>query len=223
MKTIEVKNAVYSYGGNHNVVLPELQLGSGEHIFIAGASGSGKTTLLGALAGTHIVKDGIVLVHGREYKTMRPSQRDRFRADHIGYVFQQFNLINYLTVYENIALAAKLSRERMQRLKNPLKQEIEWLSQKLQIAELLGKKAGQVSVGQSQRIAIARALLGEPEIVLADEPTSALDADNRHRFIDLLFESLGKATTLIFVSHDRTLEKHFERTIELKTLREAIV
>lgn len=192
-----------------------MQISGGERVFVAGSSGSGKTTLLGLLAGTHIASEGIVRVYGREYKEMRASQRDRFRADHIGYVFQQFNLISYLTVYENIALAVKMSKQRMHNLKGSLKDEIDQIAEKLQISELLSKKADEISVGQAQRVACARAVLGTPEILLADEPTSALDADNRYRFLDLLFAGLSSSTTLIFVSHDRSLESHFDRSIEL--------
>lgn len=221
MKTIELTNATYSYDKSHTIPLPDMAINAGERIFVAGSSGSGKTTLLGVLAGTHIATEGLVRLHGQEYKKMSAFKRDRFRADHIGYIFQQFNLITYLSVYDNIALSVKMSKLRMQRLQNPLKSEIDHIAEKLKISELLHKNANEVSVGQAQRVACARALLGAPEIVLADEPTSSLDMQNRHRFLDLLFETMTPSTTLIFVSHDRSLETHFHNTIELDAAGES--
>lgn len=218
MKTIELEEVAYSYQREKRISFPDLAVQAGEHIFIAGASGSGKTTLLGLLAGIHTASEGSVRVQGHDFKSMRSYKRDRFRADHIGYIFQQFNLIPYLSVYDNIALTVKMSTNRMKRLTASLDQEIRTIADKLHITELLGEQANAVSVGQAQRIACARAILGSPEIILADEPTSALDLENRHRFLELLFESVSPTTTVVFVSHDRSLESHFQSTYELKTL-----
>lgn len=210
MKAVDITGVVVHYPSK-KVALPDMQVGSGERLFIYGKSGSGKSTLLSLLAGILLPKEGKVKVLGEDIGKMKTLQRDRFRADNIGYIFQQFNLISYLSVYENIELGVSMSK-----LRSASPKDIELLSKKLDISNVLQNSANQISVGQAQRTACARALLGQPKIILADEPTSALDADNRENFLQLLFASLQEDTTLLFVSHDRSLEKNFDRSLELE-------
>jgi putative ABC transport system ATP-binding protein len=197
--------------------VPALEVARGERVFVYGPSGSGKTTLLGLLAGVLRATSGTVRVLGRDLATMSGAERDAFRAEHVGYVFQMFNLIPYLSVRENVTLPARLHAGRRARVRGgDPDAEARRLTEQLGIGGLLEERVTALSVGQQQRVAAARALLGSPELVIADEPTSALDADRRERFVELLFRSCADAgTTLVFVSHDRQLEPLFDRAISL--------
>lgn len=201
------------------VAIDQLRLESGEHLFVRGASGSGKTTLLNLLAGIHTPTGGEVRLLGTDLASLSPSRRDQFRADHLGVVFQQFNLLPYLTTLENVTLSCAFSRRKAARSASSVgtKAAARSLLTSLNLAdELHTARVAELSVGQQQRVAVARALLGSPEIVIADEPTSALDADNRDRFLELLFREVeAQGSTLIFVSHDPQLAERFDRSIEL--------
>lgn len=191
--------------------IPELTIGRGERVFLFGPSGSGKTTLLGLLAGVLAGYTGTVEVLGQDMAKLHGSARDAFRGAHIGYIFQQFNLIPYLTVEENITLPGRLHPARGKQAG-----DVQAVAQRLGIAPLLRRGVTQLSVGQQQRVAAARALLGGPELLIADEPTSSLDFDHRERFLDLLFENCALAhSTLLFVSHDRSLAGKFDRQLSL--------
>ena len=215
---VALRDARFAYRRGREVLhVPALAVSHGERVFVYGPSGSGKTTLLGLLAGVLRATAGEVRVLGHDLATMGGGARDAFRAEHVGYVFQQFNLIPYLSVRENVTLPARLSARRRARL-GALSPEAaaERLAERLEIRELLDEAVTALSVGQQQRVAAARALLGAPELVIADEPTSALDADRRARFLELLFASCAEAgSTLVFVSHDRALEPMFDRAIDL--------
>lgn len=206
------------------VSIDDLQLEAGEHLFVRGSSGSGKTTLLNLLCGIHTPSSGSVRILGEDLAQLAPSRRDRFRADHIGVVFQQFNLLPYLSTLENVTLACSFSgRKRRRAAENAaVKDTARRLLTDLNLArDLHGASVNKLSVGQQQRVAVARALIGGPEILIADEPTSALDADNRDRFMDLLFrETEARGCTLIFVSHDPQLAARFDRSIELDSALE---
>lgn len=211
----------FAYPGGASILdIPALHIARGERVFLHGPSGSGKTTLLGLIAGVLAPTTGRVQVLGNNLGTMSSAQRDRFRAAHIGYVFQMFNLIPYLSVRENIALPARLSKLRRERLAGAdLDSETTRLAAGLEIENLLDARISALSVGQQQRVAVARALIGSPELVVCDEPTSALDADLRDRFLELLFASVQKAgSTLVFVSHDLSLAERFGRTVALPQL-----
>lgn len=196
--------------------IPDLTVKTGEHTFIYGPSGSGKTTLLGLLAGILQPQEGRVTLLGRRLSSLQGSLRDRFRGDHIGYIFQMFNLIPYLTVRQNILLPLEMSRLRASRLKRSVDEEVSDLASGLGIAALLDKPVTELSVGQQQRVAAARALMGRPEILIADEPTSALDFNHRENFLKTMFSAAEKAgTTVLFVSHDQTLRPLFARCLSL--------
>lgn len=221
---IRLEDVRFSYGKGREVLrIRDFETKRGEHVFVFGPSGSGKTTLLGLLAGVLRASSGAVRVLGQDLTAMSPSQRDAFRASHIGYIFQLFNLIPYLNVRDNITLPCKLSRDRIRRVKDAsLRVSVQRIADHLGIAQLLNESVTNLSVGQQQRVAAARSLIGTPELVIADEPTSSLDYDHRERFVELLFqECRDSGSTLIFVSHDRTLMPLFHRCVSLSEINEA--
>lgn len=223
---IEIRDLQFSYSGQTTPTLsiPEFSVVRGEELFLYGPSGTGKTTLLEMFSGVLKPTKGSLKILGCDFVKMSDAERDSFRAEHMGYVFQNFNLINYLSVQENIELPLHLSAARRARLGSvDTEMVIRALCGNLGIADLLGKKVGELSVGQQQRVAVARALLGKPDLLLADEPTSALDADHRERFLKLMFElSELYGTTVVFVSHDRSIEKLFSRSISLDSINKVV-
>jgi putative ABC transport system ATP-binding protein len=205
--------------------IAEFTVAAGERIFIYGPSGCGKTTFLGLLAGVLTASAGKIEVLGRDLTQMKQVSRDRFRGSHMGYIFQQFNLIPYLSGLENITLPCKLSLERRERLGGiGLEESASSLAKILSVDKEIHKSPGELSVGQQQRVAATRALLGKPEIIIADEPTSALDFDQRERFLNLLLsESEKSGSAVLFVSHDRSLAKLFHRAISIPELNKSRV
>ncbi|MCG8428452.1 MAG: ABC transporter ATP-binding protein [Chromatiales bacterium] len=207
--------------------LEMLNVAAGEQVFIEGPSGSGKSTLLSLLAGVTTPQRGRVEVLGREISQLSAVQRDHFRAHHIGYIFQQFNLIPYLSMVENVTLPCRFSPQRRNRaLENAatVEEEALRLLSHLDMADdkMLARPVTSLSVGQQQRVAAARALMGSPELLIADEPTSALDSSRREGFIKLLFEECKQTgSTLLFVSHDASLKHLFSRTIHLADINAA--
>ena len=195
------------------------QITSGQHVFLYGQSGSGKTTLLNIIAGIIQPENGTVCISDKPITQLSQSQKDRFRAENLGVIFQQFNLIPYLSVYDNVRMCERfsgkqLSHERLMRLFDGLQLK----------GDLLTKPASQLSVGQQQRVAVARALFHEPTLIIADEPTSALDEDNRNFFIEtLLTQAEETRATVLFVSHDKTLAGHFHQQVDMKTLNQVEV
>ena len=184
---------------------------AGEKIFVHGPSGCGKSTFLNLISGMLVASDGRVDVLGKSLNKMSGRQRDTFRAHHIGYVFQQFNLIPYLDAISNIQLARHFNRGN---ITSQAQEEIEELLLSLNVSPSdWHKTTDKLSIGQQQRIAIARAFINKPEILIADEPTSSLDEENRYKFMSLLTDLVAKNnTTLVFVSHDNALSKNFDRS-----------
>lgn len=223
---VEIRDLQYTYSGQNKptVRIPEFSIVRGEELFLYGPSGTGKTTLLELLAGVLRPQQGTLKILGCDFSQMSASERDAFRAEHMGYVFQNFNLIPYLSVQENISLPLHLSAARRARLGSvDTSMVIRALCGNLGIADVLGKKVAELSVGQQQRVAVARALLGKPDLLLADEPTSALDTDHREKFLKLLFElSDLYGTTVVFVSHDRSIETLFTRSISLESINKVV-
>jgi putative ABC transport system ATP-binding protein len=225
MRLVEIHNLEFSYPDGEKILsIPEWSLKTEEKIFLYGPSGTGKTTFLEILAGVLVPQKGMVQFLSTDLVTLSASERDQFRAAHMGYIFQNFNLIPYLSVEENIALPCRLSRERRAHLEEKnINQEIHHLCDSLGIAELLNKNVSKLSVGQQQRVAVARALLGKPSLILADEPTSALDYDHREKFLNLLFELCAECKTgLVFVSHDRSIEHLFDRSLSLHEINRGV-
>jgi putative ABC transport system ATP-binding protein len=218
----------WSAGGVPIVDIDSLQLQAGERLFLRGPSGSGKSTLLSLLAGVVVAQAGSVAVLGQDLGSLGAAQRDRFRADHLGVIFQMFNLIPYLSVVENVTLPCGFSPRRSARARRTtgsVRGEALRLLEHLDMAhgDLLGRPVTELSVGQQQRVAAARALIGAPELLIADEPTSSLDADRRGAFLDLLFrECERERAALVFVSHDASLAPLFDRTTEFSALNRAV-
>lgn len=222
---VEIKNLKFKYPSSTHLTIdiPDLQISKGTKVFLHGPSGTGKSTLLELLAGVLSPSEGQIKILNENLSELTSAAKDQFRSNHIGYIFQSFNLIPYLSVQENISLPLYFSTEK--RKKVNLEHEnavIMDLTTMLGVDHLLKKKITELSVGQQQRVAAARALVGSPELILADEPTSALDYDHREKFIKLLFSVAEKNnSTVIFVSHDKTLEKIFDKTISLAEINKA--
>lgn len=218
---IELKNVVFYYQtAAWQLSLPELTLQQGQHLFIKGASGSGKTTLLNLLAGIITPKQGEIKLGGEQFSSLSPAKRDTLRARNIGVVFQQLNLITYLSVLDNVLLSGHFAGL----AKTAGEQRAKTLLQSLGLGpELISQPAAALSVGQQQRVAIARALLTRPALLIADEPTSALDADNRDSFMQVLLEQAGACqTSVIFVSHDASLRRYFSQQLDMQQLAQGV-
>ena len=218
----------FAYRAGETVLdIAELTVAAGEKLFVEGPSGSGKSTLLGLLGGVLTPSAGTVEVRGETLSAMSAAARDRFRADHVGFVFQMFNLLPYLSVVENVALPCRFSASRAQtaqRSGGSIAAEARRLLQRLGLAsaDLLQRGVTSLSIGQQQRVAAARALIGRPALLVADEPTAALDADNRERFVRLLIEECDAAgSAAVFVSHDPSLAASFDRSVSLPELNRA--
>lgn len=196
-----------------------LDIARGERMLLVGPSGGGKSTLLSLLCGVLTPGSGSVTVLGTDIGRLPGAARDRFRAEHLGVVFQMFNLLPYASVLDNVLLPLRFAPERRARAARAgVRAEATRLLRSLGLEEQLhdGARASSLSVGQQQRVAAARALIGAPEIIVADEPTSALDHDRQTAFLDLLFgEAARTGTTVIMVSHDASLAAQFDRIIHL--------
>ncbi len=209
---VQLNRVQFSYKGDHQrrlLNITQWAVNRGERVLIHGPSGAGKTTLLNILSGLLTCTRGEVAVMDQRLDKMSAKQRDRFRANNIGCVFQRFNLIPYLNAIDNIGLASTFSaagnaqwRDEASALLNSLMiEQTDW-----------AKPTSNLSMGQQQRVAIARALINSPALLIADEPTSSLDSENRDNFLAILMELIGKRDmTLIFVSHDMALAEHFTR------------
>lgn len=207
----------WSGGLGFRLEVPEFTVGVGEKVLLLGESGSGKSTLLSLICGIIAPAKGEVTVHGTELAGLSRHRRDRFRADTIGVIFQQFNLLPHATPLENILLPLRFSPRRRARIKTP-RDEALGLARSLGLADRLVSDtlAAELSVGQQQRVAVARAMIGQPPLIVADEPTSALDVSAQSSFLDLLFHQISQAKcTLLMVSHDERLGVKFDRVIDL--------
>ncbi|HIQ44978.1 MAG TPA: ABC transporter ATP-binding protein [Pseudomonas oleovorans] len=224
---IELANLGFAWPGQAQLLdIPDFTLARGETLFLKGPSGSGKTTLLGLLGGVQRAQSGHIRLLGQDLAQLSAAARDRFRVDHTGYIFQQFNLLPFLSVRENVELPCRFSRQRAERAQQrhgSIDAAATALLEHLGLrAELLERRADELSIGQQQRVAAARALIGQPELVIADEPTSALDFDAREAFLQLLFaECRAAGASLLFVSHDQSLASLFDRNVSLSELNRA--
>ncbi len=222
---IRVEDLSYRWDvhSEHSLQIEQFALQPEQTVFVHGPSGSGKTTLLSLLVGVLKPQQGTIELLGYPLPRLGGGRRDSLRADHVGMIFQQFNLIPYLTPLENVLLPCQFSKLRTQRALSQsasIEKEALRLLEHLDMtdSQLLRLPVHQLSVGQQQRVAAARALIGAPELVIADEPTSSLDADRRQAFIELLFnECQTSGSALLFVSHDRQLASHFDRQVGLQS------
>ena len=207
--------------------IPSFVLESGETVFLEGPSGCGKTTLLNILSGIVVPEVGSVKINGFEFTTENNATRDSFRADHIGVIFQMFNLIPYLSPLDNVILPCKFSERRhkssVAKSNSVKKEALRLLKQmKLTTETICNSPTLELSMGQQQRVAAARSLIGAPQLIIADEPTSALDQDSRQNFLKLLFDEVVAAgSTLLLVSHDADLARLFDRKIKFSDINKA--
>jgi putative ABC transport system ATP-binding protein len=205
--------------------IPAFTIAPGERLFLHGPSGGGKSTLLGILAGVIVPTAGTVRIGGTDLVALAAGARDRFRADHVGIIFQQFNLLPYLSILDNVLLPCRFSARRRQRASQggaTARAEADRLLGRLGIDPALRQRpVAELSVGQRQRVAAARALIGAPDLIVADEPTSALDARNQRHFLDLLLAECAAPSALVLVSHDLRLAERFDRSVALADLNRA--
>ena len=209
---ISVENLNYSLGNNtkFSLKINKFVLKKSDSFLIYGDSGAGKSTFLNLLSGTLRPQEGAINILGKNIVDSSSAVKDKIRGDHFGIVFQTFNLLPYITVKNNILLGKAYSNRKQLLSSND---EVKILMDKLSLnyKDFVDRKAYELSIGQQQRVAVARALIGKPEIIIADEPTSALDQDNQKEFINLLFKSLDENEQgLIMVSHDKKLSNKFK-------------
>lgn len=222
---LHFSNVLFRWQAGHapSLNISDLCISKGESIFLYGPSGSGKSTLLSLAGGIITPEQGQVTVLGKDMGALSGAARDRFRVDHAGFIFQQFNLIPYLSMLDNVLLPCRLSARRRQRASDvygsPLSAAAALLHTLGLDANLYQRAVTGLSIGQQQRVAAARALIGQPEIIIADEPTSALDADRQNDFIALLLQQCAShSSSLLFVSHDHRLASHFTRELDLQSI-----
>ncbi len=214
----------FAWGGADGFALAisDFRLARGERILILGPSGSGKSTFLSLLAGIVVPAQGQLEVLGTETSALSSFARDRFRAEHFGIIFQMFNLLPYGSVLDNVVLPLSFAAKRRARATSGggAEAEAQRLLTNLGLdATLHRRAASRLSVGQQQRVAAGRALIGRPEIIIADEPTSALDKGSQGAFLDLLFSEVASAhSTLLMVSHDETLSGRFDRVLRFEDI-----
>lgn len=227
--TVEVDGIRFAWKpGQRDVVDIEcLQVSAGERVFIEGPSGSGKSTLFSLLGGVVSPREGTVRILQTNLSRMPAHRRDLFRADHIGFVFQMFNLVPYLSMLDNVTLPCRFSLLRRKRVRSRAESpeaEARRLLDRLGLDqhELHGRPVTDLSIGQQQRVAIARALIGAPELIMADEPTSSLDEGTRERFLEVLTAQCDEmGASLLFASHDMRLSSMFDRRVSLIELNRA--
>ena len=209
-KMISTKNITFSYNKDQTFIMPDLFCQAGNTILVTGNSGKGKTTYLHILAGLLKPNSGEIVIDNKEITHLKGSKADKFRGKNIGVVFQKSHFIASLSVLENLEMASWLATGKKHKVR------AKELLQKLDIAEQAHKLPSQLSVGQQQRVSIARALMNEPKVLLADEPTSSLDDKNADNVIELL-ENLSKEykTALIIVTHDSRIKQKFTNQITM--------
>jgi putative ABC transport system ATP-binding protein len=222
---INLEHLRFAYRRGPEVLdIREFSVYTGNKVFLYGPSGSGKTTLLGIIAGVLQPNSSRhwTVLH-RELGKLSQAERDAFRGEEVGYLFQMFNLLPWLSVLENVTLPVELHRARRDRLGGASPREAATaLLERLDLASFVHTPVAELSVGQQQRVAAARALIGRPGLIIADEPTSALDADRRNAFLDLLFAECESAgSTLLFVSHDLSLGPRFDHQMSLPAINGA--
>ncbi len=216
---VKIEQLQFKYADHqheHTIHIPDWRIQDREQVFLTGRSGSGKSTLVHLLSGLLKPNSGSIVINGTAMEQLSNRQKNRFRAAQIGLISQQFNLIPYLSVWENISLAHSFQADQS----HDLKQEVmAWMDELELDGALLHHTASALSIGQQQRVAIIRAFANKPKLLLADEPTSALDQQAKTRFIELLHAMTEQHNmTLLFISHDGTLKQHFSTNIDMEAL-----
>lgn len=222
VSAVRLRGLEFAWPGRTGFALrvADFNVAVGEKVFLFGASGSGKSTLLSLICGVAQPQRGSIEVDGVDLAALNGPSRDRFRANRIGVIFQMFNLLPHASPLENILLALTFAPERRRRISDPTAEALR-LTRELGLDPDLvqNARATELSIGQQQRVAAARALIGKPGLVIADEPTSALDAAAQQAFVDLLMRQADEVgATLLMVSHDRRLETSFDRALDLSEI-----
>ncbi len=209
----------WSKKSNFKIFVPNLEIKKGEKVLLLGESGSGKTTLLSLMCGFLNPLSGNISINGNTINQLSSKTRDEYRADNIGIIFQQFNLLPYANVVDNVLLPLYFSKVRSNNVSNKKEKVIELFKQLRLPDDIAQFRASSLSMGQQQRVAVARALIGNPSLIIADEPTSSLDADAQKIFLNLMFEQISENnSTLLMVSHDKSLSNQFDRLIDINEI-----
>lgn len=220
MAVVEFKNISFGYQKD-NLIFQNLSFSvqAGESIFLKGPSGSGKTTLLDLISGLSQPQKGQVFLFGKDVTNLSTSARDQLRGQEIGVIYQTLHLLPYLSVIDNITLPSKIFFNKRFADLNDLNSKAMSLLSQVGLSDIAQKKVTELSVGQQQRVAICRALVGSPKLVLADEPTSALDQENTNQFVELLLGLCqSQSSALIYVSHDPRFEERFLKSWTIQEL-----
>jgi putative ABC transport system ATP-binding protein len=216
---IAINNLQFSYPtGDFFLQIPEFSVEKHEKIAVIGPSGTGKTTLLNLIAGIIMPSLGTIRVNDTSVDQLNDAQRRQFRITHIGFVFQDFELLDYLNVYDNILHPYRITKAL--HLDSSVRERTRMLAEEMGIGDKLKRRADNLSQGEKQRAAICRSLLPQPKLILADEATGNLDPENKTRILDLLFRSVEEHdTTLLAVTHDHELLKRFDRVVDFRDFR----
>ncbi len=218
---LDIQSLLFQYPrGSFQLKVPELKLSKGEKVAVIGPSGSGKTTLLNLIAGIYLPDHGSVQIDGQLISRLNDAARRDFRITRIGFVFQDFQLLDYLTIRDNILYPYRISRAL--KLDASVRQRVESLADNMGISDKLDRRIHSLSQGEKQRAAICRAMLTNPDLILADEATGNLDPDNKTHILDLLFQNVDQNDAgLLAVTHDHELLDRFDRVIDFNTFRSA--
>ena len=216
---IESLRFQWSKNNNFKIFVPKLEVGRGKKVLFLGESGSGKTTLLSLICGFLEPLSGSISINDKIISDLTSTNKDAYRSDNIGIIFQQFNLLPYANVIDNIILPLYFSKQRSKKVENKINAAMNLCNQLRLSESILNQKASNLSVGQQQRVAVARALIGSPSIIVADEPTSSLDTEAQELFLDLMFDQISKnSSTLLMVSHDKSLTNYFDQVIDINEI-----
>ena len=216
---IESLRFQWSKNNNFKIFIPKLEVSRGKKVLFLGESGSGKTTLLSLICGFLEPLSGSISINDKIISDLTSTNKDAYRSDNIGIIFQQFNLLPYANVIDNIILPLYFSKQRSKKVENKINSAMNLCDQLRLPESILNQKASNLSVGQQQRVAVARALIGSPSIIVADEPTSSLDTEAQELFLDLMFDQISKnSSTLLMVSHDKSLTNYFDQVIDINEI-----
>lgn len=216
-KILQVEQIEKYYGNKGNVTKAidhiSFQVESGEFVGIMGASGSGKTTLLNCISTIDKVTSGKIIINNKDITKLKGNNLNKFRREELGFIFQDFNLLDTLTCYENIALALTIQKAKV----SEIERRVKVIAQKLEIESILKKYPYQISGGQKQRVASARAIVTNPQLILADEPTGALDSKSARQLLES-FEQLNEKmnATILMVTHDAFTASYANRILFIK-------
>ena len=222
---LSLKDVRYRWPGrtSFGLDIPDFSIARSESVLLLGESGSGKSTLLSLICGTITPQAGSVTLSGTDIASLSAGKRDRFRAEQIGLIFQQFNLLPYASVLDNILLPLRFAPQRRARAGSAANTAKSLCIDLGLPQDAIAAQAGTLSVGQQQRVAAARALIGAPPLIIADEPTSALDAATQATFLNLLFaQARASGSTLLMVSHDARLGTHFDRVVQMSDVTKPV-